>query len=193
MDEYDFQLHYQLPDNEPDAEVWLDALFEAGCDDALVGVAVPGQISLDFTRQAVGPVEALRSALRDLTTAVPGGRLISVGPDLLNLSELAEWLSFRLATVSRQAMRKYATGEIRKAISRFPPPALSGSTSLWHLDEVLTWMRDNGKITEDKLSRAARLIDLAETVRVVNVAGEYAHSKASHPVLADEAGKLIKA
>ena len=42
MNEYVFQLYYQLPESEPDPEAWLDALFEAGCDDALVGVAVAG-------------------------------------------------------------------------------------------------------------------------------------------------------
>ena len=30
MNEYVFQLYYQLPESEPDPEAWLDALFEAG-------------------------------------------------------------------------------------------------------------------------------------------------------------------
>ena len=29
MNEYVFQLYYQLPESEPDPEAWLDALFEA--------------------------------------------------------------------------------------------------------------------------------------------------------------------
>ena len=39
MNEYVFQLYYQLPESEPDPEAWLDALFEAGCDDALDQIA----------------------------------------------------------------------------------------------------------------------------------------------------------
>jgi hypothetical protein len=45
-----------------------DALYEAGCDDALVG-SRDGVIFLDFTRQAVSLQEAVRSAISDVQAA----------------------------------------------------------------------------------------------------------------------------
>lgn len=192
MTEYEFQLYYQLPDRQPDPEAWLDALYEAGCDDALVGVAVRGHLSLDFTREAENPLMALRSAMADVRRAIPDAHLVGAGPDLLNLSELSSLLSSRLAPVTRQAMRKYAAGEVRKVVSRFPSPRVNGTTPLWHLDAVLVWLKDNGKITADRQPRADSLIALCETIRAFNAAGEYALSRASHPSLAAQAMKLME-
>lgn len=192
MTEYEFQLYYQLPDHQPDPEAWLDALFEAGCDDALIGVAVQGHLSLDFTREAPDPVTALRSAMADVRRAIIDARLVGAGPDLLNLSELSSLLSARLAPVTRQAMRKYAAGEVRKVVSRFPSPRVNGTTPLWHLDEVLVWLKANGKVAPELERRADHLIALCETLRAFNAAGEYALSRASHPSLAAQAMKLME-
>lgn len=191
MMDYNFQLHFQLPDSERDPEAWLDALFEAGGGDALPGVAVPGQLSLDFTRAAADPVAALRSAMADVSAAITGARLISAAPDLLNLSELSGLFSEQLSRITRQAMRKYASGEVRKVASRFPAPGVSGSTPLWHLNEVLEWMIDNGKIDASRLDQARALAGLASAIRALNVAGEYVHTRARHPCLADQAMNII--
>mgnify|MGYP003135536321 FL=1 len=192
MNEYVFQLYYQLPESEPDPEAWLDALFEAGCDDALVGVAVAGHTALDFTRQAQGPLAALRSAIDDVERAIPNGRLVCGGPDLLHLSELSALLSERLSKVSRQAMRKYATGDVRRIKTRFPSARVSGSTPLWHLDEVIKWMRHNGKFEPEMAESADALIELSAAIRTLNALDEYAASRAAYPDLAEQALDLAR-
>src|SRR5438552_18241791 len=45
-----------------------DALFEAGCDDALLGVQ-DGVVFLDFSRRARSAEEAIQSALMDVNRA----------------------------------------------------------------------------------------------------------------------------
>ena len=137
MNKYIFMLIFTLPDRGADPEFFLDALFEAGCDDASVGVAKRGMVGLDFTRRAEDAEDALRSAIRDVEQAIPGAVLVQAGPDLVGLSEMAEIFGF-----SRQNMRKYAMGQ---SVSReaFPAPAVTGESSLWHLAEIANWLKLN--------------------------------------------------
>jgi predicted DNA-binding transcriptional regulator AlpA len=41
---------------------------------------------------------------------------------------------------SRQNLRKYATGEIRRVRVPFPAPVFTGNPSLWRLAEVAAWL-----------------------------------------------------
>lgn len=52
-----------------------DALYEAGCDDALVAV-IDGTIFLDFDREASSYENAVKSAIRDVEHA--GGRVLKI-------------------------------------------------------------------------------------------------------------------
>ena len=70
--------------------------------------------------------------------AIPGADLSEVKPDLVNLSDLAEFVG-----CSRQNMRKYAAGEMKQVTVPFPPPAFTGAPDLWHLAEVLAWLSLN--------------------------------------------------
>jgi hypothetical protein len=45
MASYDFSLRFKLPDADADPEQFLEALAEAGCDDAMVGVGQRGRIA----------------------------------------------------------------------------------------------------------------------------------------------------
>jgi hypothetical protein len=136
MATYDFTLTFWLADRDAEPETYLDALFEAGCDDATIGVGQRGVISLAFNREAPSAEEAIRSAVAAVTQAIPGSRLVEAKPDLVNLSDIAD-----LVGVSRQNIRKYAAGEIRSVDERFPVPSFSGSPSpLWHLYEVALWL-----------------------------------------------------
>jgi hypothetical protein len=56
-----------------------DALFEAGCDDALLGIQ-GGMIFLDFSRRASSFREALLSAIEDVEKAGMPIRLVRVEP-----------------------------------------------------------------------------------------------------------------
>lgn len=140
MTDYTFVLNFTLPNREDDPEAYLDALYEAGCDDASVGLGRPGMIGLDFTRAASSAEDALHSAIRDVRKAIPGAMLVQAGPDLVGITDMAEILGF-----SRQNMRKYAIGQSSAPLA-FPPPAVIGDPSLWHLAEITSWLKLNTAI-----------------------------------------------
>ena len=131
MNEYTFTLKFTLPDPGSDPDDYLDALFTAGCDDALVGVGQHRSIGLDFAREAKDAEQAICSAISNVQKAIPGSQLIEVSPDLVGLTDIAE-----LFGCSRQNIRKIVTGPK----STFPLPAHTGGhTSLWHVTDILKW------------------------------------------------------
>jgi hypothetical protein len=152
--EYEFNLKYQLAEDE-NVDAMLERLAEAGCDDAIVGVGQPGRLALAFIREASSATEAIESALRDVRNAVPGARLIEATPDLVGLTDVAEIIG-----VSRQNMRKLMLSHMYS----FPAPIHEGSTSLWHLADVLIWLQARGSyaIGQD-------IVDLARAAMSVNV------------------------
>ncbi|POP54279.1 DNA-binding protein [Zhongshania marina] len=177
MTEYNFELHFVLPEDRPDSEDHLDALFEAGCDDALVGAGKLGHIALDFTREAKNAEEAILSSVENVMSAIPDARLISASPDLVNLSDMPKVMEkWEVAHLTRQAMRKYAFDQVKKVMRPFPAEALFNGTSLWHMNEVVSWLLDNGKV--DRPDRAQELLDLTNSARKLNAALEYARNKA---------------
>ena len=89
-------------------------------------------------------------------------------------------------------MRKYATGDVRRIKTRFPPARVSGSTPLWHLDDVLKWMKHNGKFEPEMAERADALIELSAAIRTLNALDEYAASRAAYPDLAEQALDLTR-
>jgi predicted DNA-binding transcriptional regulator AlpA len=94
-------------------------------------------IGLDFTRAADSAEDAIRSAVANVHAAIPGVTLVQAGPDLVGLTQMAEIFGF-----SRQNMRKYATGQ-SGAPAAFPRPVVLGDPSLWHLAEIVVWLRRN--------------------------------------------------
>ena len=66
MTEYEFTLTFTLPDAQDDPVQHLDALFDAGCDDAIVGTGTSGTISLEFNRDADSATNAIESAIHDV-------------------------------------------------------------------------------------------------------------------------------
>lgn len=71
----------------------------------------------------------------DVKRAIPTARLIEAAPDFVGLTDIAD-----IVGVTRQNMRKlmvsYSTS--------FPAPVHEGSTSLWHLAEVMAWLQARG-------------------------------------------------
>jgi hypothetical protein len=135
MATYEFTLTFALASANAEPATFLDALFEAGCDDATVGVGRQGSIALDFSREAPSAENAIRTAVASVRRAIPGAQLLEVKPDLVNLTDVAE-----LVGVSRQNIRKYAAGEMRTVQMPFPIPCFSGTPSLWHLYEIAVWL-----------------------------------------------------
>jgi len=101
MKDYDFILKFDLPENGADPEQYVDSLYEAGCDDASVGIGQNGRIALSFIRQSASAYDAISSAIIDVKKAIPGVKLIEATPDLVVLTDIAVILGF-----SCQNMRK---------------------------------------------------------------------------------------
>lgn len=159
--EYIFTLKYQLADHNSDLDALVERLGAAGCDDALVGVGQPGRMALEFTREADCAEEAVRTALADVKNAVPFARLIEAWPDFVGLTDVAD-----LVGVSRQAIRKLMLGHQ----GSFPMPVHEGSASIWHLAEVLDWLRIRGGYQIDTgilgIARVALEVNITkETIR----------------------------
>jgi predicted DNA-binding transcriptional regulator AlpA len=157
MNDYSFMLNFSLPHRDDDPEQYLDALFEAGCDDASIGTGRAGMIGLDFTRSAPSAEEAIRSAIGSVQAAIPGTILVQAGPDLVGLTEMAAIFEF-----SRQNMRKYATGK-SEARDAFPSPTIIGEPSLWHLAEIVAWLKANTAIRPPD-----HLLDVAKMAARIN-------------------------
>ena len=131
---YQFTITFSLPESGKNPEEFLDALYEAGCSDALVGIGQVGLISLEFDREASDAVEAMRSAIEDVRKAIPEAQIAEASPDLVGMAEIADVLG-----VTRQMVRKYALSK-----AEFPRPVhTSEAVALWHLVEVVNWAETN--------------------------------------------------
>lgn len=172
MPGYDFELSYALPSPDADPDDFVDVLYEAGCDDALLGIGRRGHIGMMFTRHHDSAWNALMSAIRDVREAIPGARLEEAGPDLVGLTDLG-----LLLEVSRQNARKLIVDSREQA----PDPAHIGNPSLWHLADLLRWLREVKRYKFDD-----RLLEVAEVTRQINlaIAGQAADRKAQREIRA---------
>lgn len=153
--EYVFTLKYQLASDDRNVDDIIERLGAAGCDDALVGIGLPGRLAMTFTREADSAQNAICSALADVRGALPAARIIEAAPDLVGLTDVAE-----LVGVSRQNMRKLMLTHSNS----FPTPVHDGSTALWHLTDLLEWLQSRGGYD---ISQS--MIDVAQMTLQVNV------------------------
>ncbi len=111
-EEFEFDLVFALPRRDLDQDAILDALFEAGCDDAVVGLGAPGLVGLAFTRSGENAETVITGAMKAALSALPDGtKLREVKPDLVSQGDIAARLQ-----VSRQALQK----------RQLPPPSIGG-------------------------------------------------------------------
>lgn len=150
MSEYEFTLTFLLPEQDGAASKYLDRLFEAGCDDAVVGTGMAGMISLTFNRYAESAGKAITSAIDAVMEAIPNARLVEAKPDMVGLSDVAT-----IVGCSRQNIRKYAVGH-----PGFPLPTVTGRVQLWHLWEIARF---------DKFSVPDTMVDVAQVTCKVNL------------------------
>ena len=109
---FEFDLVFALPTKTADEDAIVDALYEAGCEDALVGLGAPGLIGLSFSRSGADAEEVISRAIREALSALPAGsKLREVKPDLVSQGDVAARLQ-----VSRQALQK----------RDLPPPSIGG-------------------------------------------------------------------
>ena len=143
-----------------------DALFEAGCDDALINYK-NGVVYLDFDREGVALESTIISAIKDIESADIGALIVSVAPEhLVSLSDIADRVS-----ITRQAVSLLMQGA--RGPGNFPKPVLkiSNKSPLWRWSAVAEWFYKQGKI------RDHGVIDSANVVEDINVALELRNKK----------------
>ncbi len=160
MNNYQFQIIFSLHSNE-DAEQYLDALFETGCDDAVMGVGKVGYLAADFTRESSTAFDAIKSAIEAITQAIPHAKLIKAGPYIANLSEMAN-----LFGCTKQNLSKYARGESASS-EPFPCSIVSGKVDYWYVLDVAIWL-----FKQNKLNIQDNDIEVLKAIHDLNVAIE---------------------
>jgi hypothetical protein len=133
MNEYEFTLKFNLPNSQVEGSDYIEKLYESGCDDALIGIGAKGYIALDFIREASSAYAAVSSAITDVKNAIPHAILIEATPDFVGLTDAAKILG-----CSRQNIRNL----IVKDAPRSPLPVYEGTPSIWHLADILIWLRE---------------------------------------------------
>jgi len=130
--EFEFDLVFALPQGVADEGAVLDALYEAGCENAVIGLGAPGLIGVGVTRSGTDAEAVISATARRILNGLPEGlTLREVRPDLVTLAEVAARLK-----VTRQALQK----------RRMPPPSVGGlyraSEMPPYLDSVAGRIRD---------------------------------------------------
>ncbi len=137
LPEHEFTLALDGIDPEmPDKDV--DALYEAGCDDATIHVQ-DGRVYVTFCRKAPTRLDALLSAIRQIESSGTGARVVRVATcELVTQAEIARRIGRQRATVHQYIKGKRGPGG-------FPPPAciLPENTPLWHWCDVAQWLYEN--------------------------------------------------
>jgi hypothetical protein len=156
MDDYEFTLRFALRGGVADPKPHVVALKRPGLlDVVIVDSGKHGRLALGFTRSARSADQAVQSALDDVRKAVRAAQLIEVCPDLMGLSDIAYW-----AGCTRQNLRKLSMGG-----SGFPLAMHEGNPELFHLADVLAWVKRSGRARVP-----GAVVEMAETARAVNVA-----------------------
>ena len=130
MAEYEFTL---VIDGPLDDEDTINALFDAGCDDATFG-SISNTGFGDFAREASSLGLAVISAIANVES-VPGLRVRRVEPDdLVTIPEIAERLGR-----TPESIRLLANGE--RGGGTFPAPVshLRTRSRLWRWSDIVAW------------------------------------------------------
>jgi hypothetical protein len=86
MKEYDFTLKFNLQNLQVNPEIYVEQLYDGGCEDALIGIGQQGYLSLNFTREAPSAYEAVSSAITDVKNVIPQATLIEAASEVLGLT-----------------------------------------------------------------------------------------------------------
>ncbi len=143
-----------------------NALFEAGCDDALFGVR-NGVAHLDFDREAPSLLEAIRSAIADVKKASIGVSVVRIEPDdLVNAAEIAKRIH-----QTRESVWKYIRGE--RGAGHFPL-AVSGvmkHSPLWRWNEVAEWLANTDAVEGEVAQNAKEITTINSLLELKRLVG----------------------
>tara|TARA_R110002167_G_scaffold57840_8_gene163920 strand:- start:148089 stop:148643 length:555 start_codon:yes stop_codon:yes gene_type:complete len=154
--------------NTPNLE---DALFEAGCDDALV-CFYGNTVYLEFDRDADNFNSAILSAIKAIEAAGIGAKVISVDAgDYVGISDISA-----LSNITKQSIALLKDG--KRGAGNFPSPVqrLTSQQPLWRWGDVANWLAANNKIDTE-------LAKNAETVEAFNLALELREPKKCDEIL----------
>ena len=152
---YEFTLSFCIANCFGDVEEMIEALGEGGCTDALIGMGRSGYLGMMFAREASSAIQAVTSAITDVQRILPNAQLSEAVPDLVGLTDVAELLG-----CSRQNMRKLMLANANV----FPAPVYQGKQSLWHLESLLLWLKE-----QKHYDIEASMIELARANRNLNL------------------------
>ena len=74
--EFTFDLTFALPEHAADEAAILDGLYETGCDDAVVGLGVPGVVGLGFKRAGREAEAVVAATVRQVMPCLPEGAIL---------------------------------------------------------------------------------------------------------------------
>lgn len=158
----------------------LNALFEAGCDDATFSIQY-GQLYGEFSRQASDLKEAILSAIKDIRRAGVGAEVLRVDEcDLVTPSEIA-----RRIGRSRQLVHQYITAT--RGPGNFPPPAChlnDDRAPIYEWCAVSYWLAQNNIIRPEEGWNA-------EVVATVNSLLDACRHCKRHPELVREIEAVV--
>jgi hypothetical protein len=157
----------------------MDALFEAGCDDATPSLRF-GSFYLTFNREASSLREAILSAIRDIMKSDIGARVKYVDDcNLVSQADIA-----RRIKRTRQQVGQYVSG--KRGPGNFPGPVCSIAEGhpLWMWCEVSYWLFMNGIISED-------VVKESRVVAAINGVLDMLHQREHDPLLVEEVLQLV--
>lgn len=160
MTEHTFTLVFQMRDTS--LEPHLDAVLDAGCDDAtFAGPAPDGTFIADFDREASSFGKAIASAANALRATLPEFHLLRVEPDdLVSQSAIAERTGR-----SVESVRLLIAG--LRGPGAFPPAlaAINRKTLVWSWAEVARWWQQTLGESVDGAADAAFIAGLNARLR----------------------------
>lgn len=120
-----------------------DALYESGCDDALI-CAYGSSVYVEFDREAESLDEAIESAIDNIESAGIGAVVKSVDSSLVGLSDIAE-----LTGLTRQAIALFKDGARGKGDFPCPVQRIKGQSPLWDWADVALWLQNNDRLDKN--------------------------------------------
>jgi hypothetical protein len=156
VEEHRFTFIFDVASVPGDTDQHVENLGANACDDAIVGVGKAGRLALAFDREGESAKAAVLSALRNVKQAIPEAVLIEATPDFVDITDVAQ-----IVGRSRQNIRQLLLSRGTAA----PAPVHEGNPSLWHLAELLVWLRD-----QKSYRVQSELIELARTNMQLNIA-----------------------
>lgn len=161
----------------------FDALYEAGCDDALFGVRDGAQYGA-FDREADSFSDALASAIENVTSAVPGLQVVRIEPDeLVTMAAIA-----KRSGLSREYIRLLSTNE--RGPGGFPAPVTYADhkTRLWHWPDVAHWLIEHKRAKVVLDAHAADLVAAMNAAFDLREHARHLHNKHDLALVAQALG-----